>query len=364
MEAKQKALVNPSENVKRLTRRIPVKDIFIGGGGRITIQSMTNTDTSDAEKTVAQIRELEAAGCDIARCAVTDMTDAKALRSITERVKIPVVADIQFDYRLAVASIENGAHKIRINPGNIGGAEKVKIICDAARAAGIPIRAGVNSGSIEKDLYDKYGNTPKALSESALRSVALLEKCGFYDIIVSVKSSGVKHMIESNRLVSKSVDYPIHLGVTEAGAFSAGMVKSAIGIGSLLADGIGDTIRVSLTGDPVQEAGAARSILRALSLDKNYVEIISCPTCARCHIDLAALVDDITAMTAQIEKPLKIAVMGCVVNGPGEAREADLGIAGGLDRSAIFKKGVLLKTVNNEELMQEFITELCKITLS
>lgn len=362
LDSTQKPIKNPSERVVRLTKRIPVKDIFIGGGGRVTIQSMTNTGTSDTGATTAQIKQLEAAGCDIARVAVTNAADAKALKEITARVKIPVVADIQFDYRLAIAAVENGAHKIRINPGNIGGPDRVKQVCDCAKAAGVPIRVGINSGSIEKDLYEKYGNTPKALSESALRSVALLEKCGFSDIVISVKSSGVRHMIESNRLLRAAVDYPLHLGVTEAGSYDAAVIKSSIGIGGLLADGIGDTVRVSITGDPVQEIRAARSILRALNLDKNYVEIISCPTCARCGIDLASLVDEITAMTASLEIPLKLAVMGCAVNGPGEAREADLGIAGGPGRSVIFKKGKPIKTVDNENLLQEFIAELCRIT--
>ena len=362
MDAKQKAIVNPSEKIKKLTKRIPVKDIFIGGGGRITIQSMTNTDTSDVAATVEQIRRLEAAGCDIVRCAVTDMKDAKAVKSIVGQIKIPLAADIQFDYKLAVAAIENGAHKVRINPGNIGGKDKVKTVCDCAKAAGVPIRVGVNSGSIEKEIFAQYGNTPKALYESALRSVRLLEECGFSDIVISAKSSNVKSMLETNRMLHELTDYPLHLGVTEAGNKDAGVIKSAIGIGGLLADGIGDTIRVSLTGDPVHEIEAARGILRALGLDKNYAEVVSCPTCARCHIDLASLADEITAMTREITKPLKLAVMGCVVNGPGEARDADLGIAGGKDKSVIFKKGVPLKTVSNENLLQEFITELCAIT--
>ncbi|GHU99777.1 4-hydroxy-3-methylbut-2-en-1-yl diphosphate synthase (flavodoxin) [Clostridia bacterium] len=348
-------------NSKKLTRRIPVKDAFIGGGGRILIQSMTNTRTSDVTATVAQIKRLEAAGCDLARVAVTDERDARAVRQIIEQIKIPLAADIQFDYKLAILSAENGAHKLRINPGNIGGEDKVRQVCEAAAAHEIPIRVGINSGSIEKDILAEHGNTPKALCLSALRSVRMLEAFGFYDIVISVKSSSVKAMIEANRLIAAETGYPLHLGVTEAGSPKSGVVKSAIGIGSLLADGIGDTVRVSLTGDPVAEIEAARGILRALDLDKNYVEIVSCPTCGRCRIDLAALVDMVEEMTKTVTKPLKLAVMGCVVNGPGEAAGADLGIAGGPDRSVLFQRGKVLRTVDNENLFAEFIGELAKL---
>ena len=346
---------------KKLTRRIAVKDTFIGGGGRILIQSMTNTRTADVAATVAQIKKLEAAGCDLVRVAVTNEADAKALRAIVDKVKIPVAADIQFDYKLAVLAAENGAHKLRINPGNIGDGEKVRAVCEAASAHEIPIRIGINSGSIEKEILSDCGNTPKALCMSALKAVRLLETFGFYDIVVSVKSSNVKATIEANRLIAAETNYPLHLGVTEAGSAKSGVIKSAIGIGALLADGIGDTIRVSLTGDPVKEIEAGRGILRALGIDKNYVEIISCPTCGRCRIDLAALGDTVEAMTKSVGKPLKVAVMGCVVNGPGEAADADLGIAGGPDKSILFKKGKILRTVCNEVLFEEFIGELAKL---
>ncbi|MDR1093235.1 MAG: flavodoxin-dependent (E)-4-hydroxy-3-methylbut-2-enyl-diphosphate synthase [Clostridiales bacterium] len=346
---------------KRLTRRIPVKDLFIGGGGRVVIQSMTSTRASDVGATVAQIKKLEAAGCDLARVAVTDEADARAVREIVGKIKIPLAADIQFDYRLAIAAAENGAHKLRINPGNIGGGEKVRAVCDAAAARGIPIRVGINGGSLEKDVFAEYGDTPKALCVSALRAARLLEGFGFYDIVISVKSSSVRSMIEANRLIAAETNYPLHLGVTEAGSPKSGVIKSAIGIGALLADGIGDTIRVSLTGDPVREIEAARGILRALGLDKNYAEVISCPTCGRCRIDLAALVDTVEEMTKTVTRPLKLAVMGCAVNGPGEAAGADLGIAGGPGKSALFKKGKILRTVDNEVLFAEFIEELAKL---
>ena len=350
-----------ANNAKKLSRRIPVKDKFIGGGGRILIQSMTNTKTADADATVNQIQRLEEAGCDLVRVAVTDEKDALALPRIINAVKIPVAADIQYDYRLAMLAAENGAHKLRINPGNIGDAERVRLICESAAAREIPIRVGINGGSLEKDIYEEYGDTAKGLCVSALRSARLLESFGFYDIVISVKSSSVKTMIEANRLLYAETSYPLHLGVTEAGSVKSGAAKSAIGIGSLLADGIGDTVRVSLTGDPVNEVSAARDILRALNLDKNYAEVVSCPTCGRCRIDLAALVDYVEEMTKNVDKPLKLAVKGCMVNGPGEAAGADLGIAGGPDKSAIFKRGKVLRTVSNERLFEEFIGELAKI---
>jgi (E)-4-hydroxy-3-methylbut-2-enyl-diphosphate synthase len=346
---------------KRLTRRIPVGDTFIGGGGRILVQSMTTAATADVPTVIKQIKALQKAGCDLVRAAVTDMRDARAVRDIVDGTDLPFAADIQFDYRLAIAAIENGAHKVRINPGNIGGADKVRAVCDAARARGAAIRVGVNGGSAEKDIKDKLGNTPEALAQSALRAVRLLESFKFGDIVISAKSSSVKTTIEANRILHRETDYPLHLGVTEAGAPKSGIIKSAIGIGALLADGIGDTVRVSLTGDPITEAEAARGILRALGFDKAYAEVISCPTCARCHIDLAALVEQVEEMTRTVEKPLKLAVMGCAVNGPGEAADADLGIAGGLHVSVLFKKGKVLRTVPNEELMVQFIGELAKL---
>lgn len=322
------------------------------GGGRVTVQSMTNTDTADYEATLAQIGRLENAGCDIVRVAVSDAVEAETFGRLVKAVKVPLVADIQFDYRLAVMASDLGAAKVRFNPGNIGDRGRIAELVAACKANGTPIRIGVNAGSLEKDLLDKYGATAQALCESALRHVRLLEEFGFYDIVVSAKASSVKTTIDAYRRLAVLCDYPLHLGVTEAGAYESGLVKSAIGIGALLADGIGDTIRVSLSGDPVAEVLAGREILRALGLEK-HCEIVSCPTCSRCKYDLMSVVDEVRGLTVNVSKPLKIAVMGCVVNGPGEARDADFGVAGGKDKAVIFVKGKPVKTVAFGEVKNE-----------
>ncbi|HHW89731.1 MAG TPA: flavodoxin-dependent (E)-4-hydroxy-3-methylbut-2-enyl-diphosphate synthase [Clostridiales bacterium] len=341
-----------------MTKKINIGGVVIGGGYPIAIQSMTNTKTSDIDRTVLQIQNLALAGCHIARMAVTDQKDAQSIKTIKQKVKMPLVADIQFDYRLAIASIENGIDKIRINPGNIGNKEKVKAIIDSAKAHKVPIRVGVNSGSIEKELLREYGRTAQALAQSALKSVSLLESFGFYDIVVSVKSSEVKTMIDACRIINKSCQYPQHLGVTEAGLFESAIIKSAIGIGSLLIDNIGDTIRVSVTGDPVDEIKAAKLILRYSGKDKNFVEIVSCPTCARCNVDLYNLATQAQERLSHIAKPVKIAIMGCAVNGPGEAKGADFGITGGNGKGLIFEKGKLIKTVNENDLIDELVKKV------
>lgn len=320
---------------------------------------MTNTDTKDIEKTVNQIRDLQNAGCDIVRVAVLDFEAANAIKGIKREISIPIVADIHFDYRLAIEAIKNGADKIRINPGNIGGDDKLKLVVAAAKDAGIPIRVGVNSGSLEKDILNKYGGvTAEGIVESALKSVSLLEKCGFYDIVVSLKTSNVPLTIESYKLISERVNYPLHVGITEAGTIFSGAIKSSIGIGTLLYMGIGDTIRVSLTGNPLEEVKVGKQILKSLGLSKGGVEIISCPTCGRTKINLIDLAKKVENATASIKEDMKIAVMGCAVNGPGEAKEADIGIAGGIGEGLIFKKGKIIKKVPEDKLFDEFIKEL------
>ncbi len=348
--------------LRKQTRKIAVKDIFVGGDSKVTIQSMTNTDTRDVEATLAQIRALMVAGCDIIRLAVPDMEAAEALKEITRQIPIPVVADIHFDYRLALKSIENGISKLRINPGNIGSREKVHELARACKAKNIPIRIGVNSGSLEKDILEKYGKvTAEGLVESALRHVKLLEEADFYDIIISIKSSNVMTMMESYRLLSSKVDYPLHLGVTEAGTLYKGTIKSSIGIGGLLSEGIGDTIRVSLTGDPIEEIKVAREILKATGHLKAGIEFVSCPTCGRTQIDLIGIANQVEEALKDSKKQIKVAVMGCIVNGPGEAREADIGIAGGNGMGMIFKKGVIIKKVKEEELVSALLEEIEKM---
>lgn len=337
-----------------MKKSVYVGNTIIGGGNPISIQSMLNCNSSDFNACVKQIDELKNAGCDIIRLAVTDENDLVCSRKLMEKYSgTPFVADIQFDYRLAVKCSEIGFHKVRINPGNIGGREKVKAVADACRANGTAIRVGVNSGSIEKEIEQKYGVGSRALSESALSGVKLLESFGFYDIVVSAKSSSVKTMVETYRLLDKSCDYPLHVGVTESGGLGMGNVKSAIGIGALLLDGIGDTVRVSLTGNPVNEIYAASDILKALNL-KEYCEVVSCPTCSRCHYDMSRLVSEISEMTKAVKKRLKLAIMGCIVNGPGEAKDADLGIAGGGDKAAIFEKGQVVRTLPYDEAEKVF----------
>lgn len=344
------------------TKQIKVGNVLIGGGAPIVIQSMTNTDTRDAKATLKQINKLYNAGCQIARCAVPDMTAAHALGEICEKSPIPVVADIHFDYRLALESIAAGVQKVRINPGNIGSDDRVKAVVDAARAKNIPIRIGVNSGSVEKEILAKYGSpTPEALVESALYHASLLEKFDFTDICLSMKSSSVPYTMKAYQLASEKTDYPLHLGVTEAGTEYMGTIKSAAGIGGLLALGIGDTIRVSLTDDPVKEIYAAKAILKAVGLNEDGVQVVSCPTCGRTRIDLIEIAKEVEQKVAGIKgKKLKIAVMGCAVNGPGEAREADLGIAGGDGVGLIFKKGEVIKKVPQSELVNALMDEINK----
>ncbi len=345
--------------MRRNTRKIRVGNIFVGGDAPISIQSMTNTKTSDVESTVSQIQELTNAGCDIIRVAVPDMEAAEAISKIKERITIPLVADIHFDYKLALKAMENGVDKIRINPGNIGSFERVKEVVHMAKEREVPIRIGVNGGSLEKDLLNKYGHVcAEALVESALGHVQILEKLNFYNTVISIKSSDVKMSFEAHQILSQKTDYPLHIGVTEAGTPYSGTIKSAVGIGAMLLSGIGDTIRVSLTGDPVLEIKAAKEILKACGLYKKGVVFVSCPTCGRTQINLIDIAQKVEKALENIEKPIKVAVMGCVVNGPGEAREADIGIAGGKDSAVIFKKGEILRKVPESEVVEALLEEI------
>ncbi len=341
---------------------VDVGGVKMGGDNPVRIQSMTNTKTEDVKATVAQILRLEEAGCELVRCTVPTMEAACALKEIKKQIHIPLIADIHFDYKLAIAAIENGADKIRINPGNIGSNEKVKAVVDAARKANIPIRIGVNSGSLEKDKIEKYGGvTAEGITESALEKIKLIEDMGYDNLVVSIKSSDVLMSIKAHELIAKSTKHPIHVGITEAGTVWAGNIKSAIGIGIILHEGIGDTIRVSLTGDPVEEIYSAKLILKTLGLRKDGVTVVSCPTCGRTNVDLISLANKVEEMVKDIDKPIKVAVMGCVVNGPGEAREADLGIAGGIGEGLLFKKGEIIKKVPEENLLEELKAELDKL---
>ncbi|MGL5279010.1 MAG: flavodoxin-dependent (E)-4-hydroxy-3-methylbut-2-enyl-diphosphate synthase [Cetobacterium sp.] len=338
----------------RDSKVIKVGNILIGGGNDVIIQSMTNTPTADVEKTVNQIKKLQEEGCQLVRVTVNTEEAAKKIKEIKEKIDIPLVADIHFDYRLALLAIENGIDKLRINPGNIGSDEKVEIVVKKAMEKGVPIRIGVNSGSLEKTILEKYGKpTSDAMVESALYHMRLLEKFNFTDIVISLKSSNVKMMVEAYRKLAKLCNYPLHLGVTEAGTAFQGTVKSAIGIGSLLVDGIGDTIRVSLTEDPVEEIKVAKEILKVLGLKEVGVEIVSCPTCGRTEIDLIGLAHQVEKEFEKVDKKIKIAVMGCVVNGPGEAREADYGVAGGKGVGVLFKKGEIVKKVDEGDILKE-----------
>lgn len=344
---------------KKKTRKIMVGNVSLGGDANVVLQSMTNTDTRDAEKTIKQINELADAGCEIIRCAVPDMEAAKAIKQITKESKIPVVADIHFDYKLALECIKNGISAIRLNPGNIGSEERIKAVVDAAKANKIPIRIGVNSGSLEKEILEKYGSpVPEALVESAMNHVKILEKYDFYDIVISIKSSDVMKMIEAYRLISKQTDYPLHLGVTEAGTAFRGTIKSSIGIGTLLAEGIGDTIRVSLTDNPLEEIKVGNEILKTFGYKTDGIKFISCPTCGRTQIDLIGIAKEVEKRLEGCKKNITVAVMGCVVNGPGEAKEADIGIAGGNGVGLIFKKGQILRRVKEENLVDELIKEV------
>ena len=340
------------------TKTIAVGGVLIGGGERVKIQSMTTTKTADVEKTVAQITALDGAGCEIVRVAIADEADALALKSVKEKVRLPIVADVHFSPKLAVLAIENGADKVRINPGNIGGEQEIKYVADCVKRHGVPVRVGANTGSIEKQFLAKYGRSEFSLVESALYNVGILEKFGVCDIAISVKASDVPLTVRAYTLLSQKTDYPLHLGVTEAGTYEAGLVKSAVGIGSLLINGIGDTIRVSLTDDPVKEVYAARQILRACGLDEDFVEVVSCPTCGRCAWESMKLAEKVTEFVKPYRKRAKLAVMGCVVNGPGEAKDADLGIAGGVGSCVIFKKGEPIKKVKADEAEEEFFKEI------
>lgn len=346
---------------RKKTKRIYVGSLPIGGGAPVSVQSMTNTETKDIKKTTAQIKQLEEAGCDLIRFAVNDLEDAAAIPEIQRKIRIPAIADIQFDYRLAVASAKAGIDGLRINPGNIGAPWKVREVVAACKDAGISIRVGVNSGSLDQKFIDLYGGvTPEAICYSGLSEVETLESMGFYNIKVSLKSSNVNQSIQANRLFSRKSDYPLHLGITEAGRGLQGIVKSSVGIGTLLAEGIGDTIRVSLTDDPIEEVKAGRQILKSLGLLREGIEIISCPTCARTKIDLISLVKKAEELLKNEKKPLKIAIMGCVVNGPGEAKEADLGITGGDGTGLIFRKGEIIRKVSEEELLPALMEEIDK----
>lgn len=351
--------------LRRKTRTIKVGDVAVGGDSPITVQSMTNTDTRDTGATIDQILRLEAAGCEIIRVAVLDMDAAHALRTIRDSITIPLIADIHFDYRLAIAAMENGAQAIRINPGNVGGDEKLAAVVAAAKQHNVPIRVGVNSGSIEKELLKKYGyptpEKPDALIESGLRNVRLLEQQGFHEIKISIKSSDVMTTVSGYQKLSKVTDYPLHLGVTEAGGLIAGTVKSSVALGILLSQGIGDTFRVSLTRDPVEEIRVGFELLRALKIRERGPELISCPTCGRTRIDLFSLAEEVEKYVQTMENPIKVAVMGCVVNGPGEAREADIGVTGGNGVGIIFKKGEIYKKVPEDELLEVFMAELKKM---
>ncbi len=344
---------------RRITRTVKAGNVEIGSGSKITVQSMLNVLAHDIEGNVAQAVELEKAGCEIVRLTVPDIEAVKTLYAVKNAVKIPVVADIHFDYKCALESVAAGIDKIRINPGNIGSDDRIKAVADACRQKNIPIRIGVNSGSLEKDLLKKYGHvTPEALCESALRHASLLEKFDFNDIVISIKSSDVPTMVAAYRLVAQQCDYPLHLGVTEAGTRHMGMLKSAAGIGALLLDGIGDTIRVSLTADPVSEVAAGFDILKAVGIKKDCPQIVSCPTCGRTKIDLISLAEKVEKELANVHKPIKVAVMGCAVNGPGEAKEADIGVAGGDGYGLIFKHGEILKKVPENKIVEELLKEI------
>lgn len=341
------------------TKVIRIGDVAIGGGNPIAIQSMTNTKTEDVESTVAQILALEKVGCEIIRCAVPTMEAAKALKEIKKQIHIPLVADIHFDYRLAIAAIENGADKIRINPGNIGDISRVKAVVDKAKEYNIPIRVGVNSGSLEKNLVEKYGGvTAEGIVESALDKVKIIEDLGYDNLVVSIKSSDVLMCVKAHELIAEKCPYPLHVGITEAGTILSGNIKSSVGLGIILHEGIGDTIRVSLTGDPLEEIKSAKLILRTLGLRKGGIEVVSCPTCGRTQIDLIGLANQVEEMVQDIPLDLKVAVMGCVVNGPGEAKEADIGIAGGIGEGLLIKKGEIVKKVKEEELLETLRQEL------
>ncbi len=344
---------------REATKKIRIGDVTIGGGSPIAIQSMTNTKTEDVEATAAQIEALESAGCEIIRLAVPTMEAARAIAKIKEKIHIPLVADIHFDYRLAIAAIENGADKIRINPGNIGDVGRVQAVVDKAKEYGVPIRVGVNSGSLEKPLVERYGGvTAEGLVESAMDKVHMIESLGYDNLVVSIKSSDVLMCVKAHERIARECPYPLHVGITEAGTLLAGNIKSSIGLGLILNQGIGDTIRVSLTGDPVEEIRSAKLILKTLGLRKGGIEVVSCPTCGRTKIDLIGLANQVEQMVEDIPLNIKVAVMGCAVNGPGEAKEADIGIAGGIGEGLLIRKGEVVKKVREDQLLETLRQEL------
>ena len=341
------------------TKVIRIGNCRIGGGNPVAIQSMTNTKTEDVDATVSQILALERAGCDIIRCAVPTMEAAEALKEIKKQIHIPLVADIHFDYRLAIAAIENGADKIRINPGNIGSEDRVRAVVEKAKEYNVPIRVGVNSGSLEKELVEKYGGvTAEGIVESALDKVHMIERMGYENLVVSIKSSDVMMCVKAHELIAKECPYPLHVGITESGTLMSGNIKSSVGLGIILHEGIGDTIRVSLTGDPLEEIKSAKLILKTLGLRKGGIEVVSCPTCGRTRIDLISLANQVETMVAEFPLDIKVAVMGCVVNGPGEAKEADIGIAGGNGEGLLIKKGEIIRKVPEAELLETLRQEL------
>ncbi len=345
--------------LREATKKIRIGNVEIGGGSPVAIQSMTNTKTEDVDATAAQILELEKAGCEIIRCAVPTMEAAEALAKIKEKIHIPLVADIHFDYRLAIAAIEHGADKIRINPGNIGTSDRVQAVVDKAKEYKIPIRVGVNSGSLEKPLVERYGGvTAEGLVKSAMDKVHMIEEMGYDNLVVSIKSSDVMMCVRAHELIARECRYPLHVGITEAGTLLAGNIKSSIGLGLILNQGIGDTIRVSLTGDPAEEIRSARLILKTLGLKKGGIEVVSCPTCGRTKIDLIGLANQVEKMVEDIPLDIKVAVMGCVVNGPGEAKEADIGIAGGIGEGLLIKKGEVVRKVREDQLLETLRQEL------
>ncbi|WP_278682434.1 flavodoxin-dependent (E)-4-hydroxy-3-methylbut-2-enyl-diphosphate synthase [Paraclostridium bifermentans] len=346
---------------RRLSREVSVGSLKIGGNNPISIQSMTNTDTRDAKATIEQIKRLEEVGCDVVRVAVPDMEAAKNIGEIKKNVNIPVIADIHFDHRLALEAIDQGVDGVRINPGNIGSIEKVKMVVNKCKEKNLKIRIGVNGGSLEKELLEKYGSaTAEALVESALGHVKILEDLNFCNIVISLKSSDIYKTIEAYELISKKVDYPLHIGITESGSVKKGTIKSSIGVGALLLKGIGDTIRISLTGDPTEEVIVGKEILRSLDLLNDKIKVISCPTCGRCNIDLISVVNEVEEKINKVDKDMTVAIMGCAVNGPGEAKEADIGIAGGKGEGLLFKKGEIIRKIKGDNLVEELLNEIDK----
>ena len=349
---------------RRSTKAVTMGDVQIGGQAPVSVQSMTNTDTRNVSETVAQIKELEAAGCELIRVAIPDHEAATKVDKIKAKIDIPLIADIHFDHQLALEVLERGVDGLRINPGNIGGEANVREVAEKALAKDVPIRVGVNGGSLEKELLEKYGHpTAEAMVESALKNIKLLEKYNFEDIVISLKASEVPMTLKAYQLMAEEVDYPLHVGITEAGTVKSGTIKSAVGIGSILAQGLGDTIRVSLTGNPVEEIRVAYDILKSLNLRDKGVKIISCPTCGRCEIDLVEIANQVEKEISDIDKSIEVAIMGCVVNGPGEAREADIGIAGGKDEGLIFKDGESLRKVPSNKLVSELVDEIKKLSI-